>query len=123
MRSMQRHGRQSRLAEIGAEGQGRIAAATAEVRSVGLAGEVATRYLAGAGFGALRVRDASLAPVAAAVDPAVKVEVVEAPPELASPSPDPFFRDPAAAALARGAREALREIQRALSTPSKSVPS
>ena len=118
---MHRHGRQSRLAEIGAEGQERIAAATAEVRSGGLAGEVATRYLAGAGIGALRVRDPALAPIAAAVDPAVRVEVAAGAPE--SPGPDPFFRDPAAAALARGAREALREIQRALTTPSRSVPS
>src|SRR6185437_11059803 len=99
---MHRHGRQSRLAEIGAEGQGRIAAARAEVRSGGLAGEVATRYLAGAGIGVLRVREPSLAPIAAAVDPAVKVEVVERAADTAVP--DPFFRDPAAAALARGAR-------------------
>jgi hypothetical protein len=112
---MDRHGRQDRLAEIGSQGQARIAAATADVRLVGLAGEVATRYLAGAGVGRLRVREAGLVAVARAVDPAVRVEVVDAGADsnagAHSGAGDFAFRDAAAAALALGAREALRVLR------------
>jgi hypothetical protein len=107
---MDRHGRQDRLAEVGSQGQARIAAATADVRLTGLAGEVATRYLAGAGVGRLRVREAGLVAVASAVDPAVRVEVVDAGVSAGAFAGDPF-RDPAAAAVAHGAREALRILR------------
>jgi hypothetical protein len=111
---MDRHGRQSRLADVGAAGQQRIAAATVEIRSEGLAGEVATRYLAGAGVGALRVPSAALVAVARAVDPAVRAEVIGAPAGRAGseePQDDPDFRDPSARELARGAREALHALR------------
>jgi hypothetical protein len=110
---MDRHGRQDRLAEIGSQGQARIAAATADVRLTGLAGEVATRYLAGAGVGRLRVREAGLVVVASAVDPDVRVEVVDAGAGASAPPGDGdfAFRDPAAAAVAHGAREALRVLR------------
>jgi hypothetical protein len=115
---MDRHGRQSRLADVGAAGQQRIAAATVEVRSEGLAGEVATRYLAGAGVGALHVPSPALAAVARAVDPAVRVEVTGAPAgheaSRDEPCDDPAFRDPGARDLARGAREALHALRKIL---------
>ena len=115
---MDRHGRQSRLVDVGAPGQQRIAAATVEVRSEGLAGEVATRYLAGAGVGALRVPSPAFAAAARSVDPAVRVEVVVASAgreeAREAPQEDPDFRDPSARELARGAREALHALRKIL---------
>ncbi len=112
---MDRHDRQSRLADVGASGQARIAAATVEVRADGLAGEVAARYLAGSGVGCLRVRDGGLAAAAAATDPSVRVEVSEVPapaaPGSASTDESSGFRDPSARDVARGAREALRTLR------------
>jgi len=110
-----RHDRQSRLAGVGAAGQQRIAAALVDVQADGLAGEVAARYLAGAGVGRLHVRDRALAQAAASVDPSVRVEVgaSPAPAATAGPSTDelPGFRDPSARDVARGAREALRALR------------
>jgi hypothetical protein len=115
-----RHGRQTRLAEVGAAGQARIASSTIDVEIGGLAGEVATRYLAGAGVGRLRVSDPSLAAVAASIDPAVRVTLLEISPgsapnrDAADEGDDLGFRDPGARDLARGAREALRALRGAL---------
>jgi hypothetical protein len=114
---MDRHGRQSRLADVGATGQQRIAAATVEVRSEGLAGEVATRYLAGAGVGSLRVPSPAFAAVARSVDPAIRVEVSTSAGREGNgeePHEDPDFRDPGARDLARGAREALHALRKIL---------
>jgi hypothetical protein len=117
---MDRHGRQSRLADVGRAGQERIAAAAVDVPLGGLAGEVATRYLAGAGVGTLRVRVPGLAAVAASVDPAIRVEVrAEGTPgtdarSAAPDTPDDVasgFRDPVARDVARGARVALRALR------------
>lgn len=111
---MDRHDRQARLAGVGASGQERIAAATVEVQSVDLAGEVATRYLAGAGVGCLRVRQRALAAVASSVDPSVRVAIDDAR-HAPSPVDEPAgFRDPSAGEVARGAREALRALRRIL---------
>jgi molybdopterin/thiamine biosynthesis adenylyltransferase len=124
---MDRHDRQSRLAEVGSAGQARIDAATVEVRLDGLAAEIATRYLAGAGVGRLRVRDRALADVATSIDPGVRVEVggsrplhdddawagVGAP-TVAADARDDAARDlraPEAREAARGAREALRVLR------------
>jgi hypothetical protein len=115
-----RHGRQTRLAEIGAAGQARIAGSTIDVEVGGLAAEVATRYLVGAGVGCLRVSDASLAAVAASIDPAVRVAIVQAPPggvpsrNVVDASDDLGLRDPGARDLARGASAALRALRIAL---------
>ena len=109
---MDRHDRQVRLVDVGAAGQERIAASTVEVRSDGLAGEVAARYLAGAGVGGLRVRDHALAAVASSIDPSVRVAIEDtrrAPPPVDEPSVG--FRDPSAREVARGAREALRTLR------------
>ena len=116
---MSRHGRQTRLAEVGRAGQARIVASTVYVRVDGLAAEVATRYLVGAGVGCVRVRDPALAAVAAAIDPAVRVEVEERPAGggLAAPGDDGHardFRDPGAREVALGAREALRALRAAI---------
>jgi hypothetical protein len=111
---MDRHGRQDRLAEVGSRGQSRIAASTADVRLPGLAGEVAARYLAGAGVGHLRVCEAGQVDAARAVDPSVRVELVgESAGEGASTGEGAGDgpRDPSAAAVARGAREALRALR------------
>jgi len=107
---MDRHDRQARLAEVGSAGQRRIQIATAEVQTDGLAAEVATRYLAGAGVGCLRVSDGALAAAAASIDPAVRVEVGAA---RAAASTEELFalRDPSAREAARGAREALRVLR------------
>jgi hypothetical protein len=108
-----RHDRQSRLADVGVSGQARIAAATVEVQADGLAGEVAARYLAGSGVGCLRVRDGRLAAAAASIDPAVRIELSAsaAAPEPASTDETTGFRDPSALAVALGAREALRTLR------------
>ncbi len=82
------------------------------VHAGGLAAEVATRYLAAAGIGRLRVRDPALAAIAFAIDPAVRVEVEEtAPIATSEEEPSLGFRDPAAREAARGAREALRALR------------
>lgn len=110
---MDRHDRQARLADVGAAGQARIAAATVELQADGLAGEVAARYLAGAGVGCLRVRDRALAAAAAAIDPSVRVEVTGTSRAGRASSTDDSsgFRDPSARDVARGAREALRTLR------------
>lgn len=108
-----RHTRQVRLAEVGADGQGRIGRAAVDVHGRGLAAEVAARYLAGAGVARLRVGDEAVgaaargidAAVAIDVDPSLAVERGDAPPELI---------DPTARALAAGALAALRAIREAL---------
>jgi hypothetical protein len=93
-----------RLAEVGEHGQVRIGSATAEVRLGGEAGEVAARYLAGAGIGRLRVIDPRVGEAAKAVDPDAQVEVV---PELKGGTSDDLGLCPEAADLARGSLAAL----------------
>jgi hypothetical protein len=109
---MDRHDRQARLGDVGPAGQARIAAATVTVTGDGFAAEVATRYLAGAGVGRLRVRDGALARVAVAIDPAVRVEIAAV--DAGSPSDGSDFRDAVAREAARGARDALRALRRVL---------
>lgn len=114
---MSRHGRQTQLVEIGSAGQERIAESTAVVRGEGLAAEVATRYLAGAGVRCIRVREPALAVVAASIDPAVRVEIDERAAESEAPrsaSVAHDFRDAAARHVALGAREALHALRTAL---------
>lgn len=108
-----RHTRQVRLAEVGADGQGRIARAVVAVHGRGLAAQVAARYLAGAGVARLRVGEDAVAAAARAIDASVAVDVdaslavdrVDAPAELV---------DPTARALGAGALAALRAIREAL---------
>jgi hypothetical protein len=111
---MDRHARQSRLAEIGPAGQARIARARVDVGLDGLAGEIAARYLAGAGVGGVRVRTGAAAEGARAVDAGVAVEVDAG----LAPSPEPAaaagLRDPAARELLRGAMLALEALRGAL---------
>ncbi len=115
---MERHDRQARLAEIGSAGQERIAAASVEIRSEGLAAEVATRYLAGAGVRELRVRDRVLAAVATAMDPAVRAVVdAEMVTTAAGGEASLDLRDPSAREVARGAREALRTLRAIVEGP------
>jgi hypothetical protein len=118
---MDRHARQVRLAEVGERGQARIRAATVDVRLEGAAGEVAARYLAGAGVGRLRVRDARAGEAAKAVDPAVVVEVV---PELegGGQGEDLGVGFPAARDLARGATAALEALRAILGTGDGTSP-
>jgi hypothetical protein len=112
-----RHTRQVRLAEVGADGQGRIARATADVHGRGLAAQVAARYLAGAGLAQLRVADEGVAAAARGIDASVKVYVDTslAVDRAAAPSE---LVDPTACALAAGALAALRAIREALSAAS-----
>lgn len=123
---MDRHDRQAKLAEVGSAGQARIARAVVEVPLVGLAGDIAARYLAGAGVAAVRVREEALASGARALAPAVRVEVAPAggdgagevgPPAQVAPevaSSVSLLRDPAAQELARGALAALGALLCAL---------
>ena len=82
----------------------------------GFAGEIEARYLAGAGVGALRVKDDAHARVAVAVDPAVRIEIVQVAPtncdESVSPLPPILAAlDPAARDLAEGAFRALQTLR------------
>jgi hypothetical protein len=107
---MDRHGRQAKLAEVGAAGQARIARAVVDVRLDGPAADVAARYLAGAGVAGVRVRDAKLAEGARALAPGVRVYVE---PTLAVDADGSDFglRDPACRDLARGAHAALLALR------------
>jgi hypothetical protein len=107
---MDRHSRQKRLAEVGEHGQVRIRGATAEVWLEGGAGEVAARYLAGAGIGSLRVSDPRAGEAAKAVDPDVEVEVI---PELkgGAPAQRELGLYPEAEELARGSLAALEVLR------------
>ena len=58
---MDRYARQARLAEVGVAGQERILRTFADVPLDGAAGDVAARYLGGAGVASFRVRDGSIA--------------------------------------------------------------
>jgi hypothetical protein len=109
---MHRYARQTKLAGVGESGQLRIANARVDVPLDGLAGEVAARYLAGAGVGHLCVRDSRIAAAARAVDPTVSVEVTASSP-LASVGASPL-RDPSAQAVERGARFALDALRAAI---------
>jgi hypothetical protein len=116
---MHRYARQTKLAGVGEPGQLRITNARVDVPLDGLAGEVAARYLAGAGVGRLCVRDSRIAAAARAVDPAVSVEVTAS----SSPAASRAFRaggdavgasplrDPSAQAVERGARFALDALR------------
>jgi len=105
-----------RLAEVGAGGQARIASARAQVPGNGPAALVAARYLAGAGVGGIVVRSDALAAAAARVDGTLHVQVD---PLLPAESADDAFdlRDPAARALASGARSALTTVRGILEGP------
>jgi hypothetical protein len=110
---MRRHVRQERLAEVGAEGQARIASACVEVRLDGLAADVAVRYLAGAGVGRLRLREDRLVASALEIDPAARAQVD--PTVGTDDAVDAFdLRDRAARDVMRGALTALRALRAAL---------
>jgi hypothetical protein len=122
---MSRHGRQTRLAEVGLAGQARIHAARIDIPMGGLAGNVAARYLAGAGVGCLRVRSPAVAAAATAIEPGVRIEIEDAGDERPHNAPSPMsdeapfdLRDPVARDVARGARFALRALRAVLETAS-----
>jgi|ERR1700722_12251375 hypothetical protein len=112
---MGRHSRQSRLADVGPEGQKRIARAVAVVPGTGLAAAVAARYLAGAGVAVVRVKDEAAGAAARAVDPGVRVEID---PDLPGSAPEAellqVLSDPSARELAAGSLLALRVLRAAL---------
>jgi hypothetical protein len=108
-----RHDRQIRLAEIGAAGQARIASTLVPIGLDGAAADVAARYLAGAGVEGVRVRDATLAAGARALEPTVRIEVDPAlPAETEARAFD--LRDPACRDVCVGAHAALRALRAAL---------
>ncbi len=113
-----RFARQILVAEIGAEGQAKIAAATAMVVDRGLAGQVEARLLAGAGFGLLRTASTAIAREAKSVWPSL-VTAADAPPVSSPTSPladsvSALVLDPSARDVALGAARALRQIKAAL---------
>jgi hypothetical protein len=100
-------------------GQDKIARSDAVVRVGGLAGEVAVRYLAGAGFRRLRVPDVDLVRAAQAVDPEVVVQVSSGPSPDDGEDPRDFLqelgvRDHSAGEVATGAHVALVTLRAAL---------
>jgi ThiF family protein len=108
-----RYTRQARLEEVGEKGQARLASGEARIAGAGLAGVVAARYAAGAGFGALRVREEHAARAARAVD--ARVRTTTDPDVTEDAAPAWLDRlDPAARAVAAGAHEALVAIVRRL---------
>lgn len=111
-----RHGRQMRLAGVGEAGQKRLTAAEVSVFADGFVGEVATRYLAGAGCGTLCLKSLELEGVARAVDPAVRV--IAAPSLGVQSTPDLYpWRYSAASELAAGAHLALHALRQLLVDP------
>ena len=106
-----RHGRQSRLAEVGARGQERLARSRVTLACDGLAGIVEARYLAGAGVGALSGPDAALAEARRA-DASVRTEI--APARVAQEPAELAGLDASAREVARGALAALRALRGAL---------
>jgi hypothetical protein len=119
-----RYTRQVRLAEVGERGQARIAEGGALViASRGLAGVVAARYAAGAGFRALQVTSEAAVKAAREVDARVQVDVAAVneplgrspagPPEALAPAWLEEM-DPATRAVAQGSCEVLLAIRRRL---------
>ncbi|MGH7272133.1 MAG: hypothetical protein ACREJ3_17010 [Polyangiaceae bacterium] len=100
---MSRHLRQMMLAEVGEEGQARLAAARVRVGGGGLSADVAARYLTGSGVECVQVENGGRDPVTLTVD--------------ANGSDDEErggglgLRDPVAQGLGHGARAALRAIR------------
>ena len=106
---MDRHHRQRILPEVGTAGQALLASASAEVRLSGFAGDIAARYLAGAGFGRIVVSDVAHANAARHIEPNLNVEVGSG----GSSRPAAAFdlKDDAARDLSAGARAALQAIR------------
>ena len=111
MRFDGRHSRQTRLAGVGAAGQARLAAAHVVVTERALAGWVMTRYLAGAGVGSLTVAEAAHEAAARATDDGVRVQREGREDGEPAADADLDTLDPAARAVARGARAALRALR------------
>jgi hypothetical protein len=105
-----------RLAGVGEAGQKRLADAHVVVLVDGFVGDVATRYLAGAGIGHICVKAPALASVARGVDPTVQVTVDPGLGVGAALAPFALRRT-AAAELAAGAHLALEILRRALEEP------
>jgi hypothetical protein len=116
---MDRHSRQSRLADVGRRGQERIARVVASVPGTGLAAMIAARYLAGAGVAVLRVKDAATASAGRAVDRGVRVEID---PGLPAFIPEAegleVLDDPATRRVAAGSLVALGMLRAALAPES-----
>jgi hypothetical protein len=106
-----RHTRQSRLAEVGEEGQARLARAAIAVRGDGFAGAVEARYLAGAGVGIVRVAEAAHEAAARAVDPTVTIERAGASGDSRATPLDVLSLEPAAGDVALGAWRALDSLR------------
>ncbi len=98
-----RYTRQARLAEVGERGQQRLLGTRACVPEGGLAHEIEARYLAAAGVQVAR----------APRENGVALEV--------DPEPGHVFADPAARAVAEGARRALDVICEALAATGSST--
>jgi hypothetical protein len=113
-----RHGRQSRLAEVGIAGQQRIAHARVALSCDGLAGLVEARYLAGAGVLELSGFEEVLAE-ARRVDVHVRSRDGAHPLFVGAGAPGPARAevdalDPAPREVARGALAALTALKRVL---------
>jgi len=109
---MRRRGRQDRLPESDEAGRALLASSRVDVAADGFAGEVAARYLAGAGVGHLRVRSQAAADAARAMDGSVDVQVSASIERL--DIGDAGVRDSVAREVFVGARFALRAVRSVL---------
>jgi len=108
-----RHSRQARLAEVGEEGQRRIAATTGVVLGHGVAARVEARYLAGAGVAHLVVEDAAAGSSAKDVDALVAIRLSSE--EHGDQDPSwALDLTPGAREVALGAHRALRVLRAAI---------
>jgi hypothetical protein len=114
-----RHQRQMRLPLVGREGQKVLSGIAAVVGATGDEGRVAARYLAGAGVGRITVRDPDVAAAGQRVD--ASVTIVVAPVAEPAPMQELDELDPAARAVARGARAAAQVLVAALRAPRPEV--
>ena len=127
--SPRRYARQARLAGVGAAGIERLRSATFAVPGHGLRAEVAARYLAGAGAGALLIADEATALDVVRLNGDVRVGVTgvtgatgvagtaDGPRDELAGTADaarPAIADPTARAALDGAWDALEQIRRAL---------
>lgn len=108
-----------RLPLVGREGQKVLSGIAAVVGATGDEGRVAARYLAGAGVGRITVRDPDVAAAGQRVD--ASVTIVVAPVAEPAPMQELDELDPAARAVARGARAAAQVLVAALRAPRPEV--
>ncbi|MFI5299692.1 MAG: hypothetical protein ACHREM_16520 [Polyangiales bacterium] len=113
-----RTARQRLVPEIGHDGDAAIAGAAVVVSAEDASAAIEARYLAGAGFGLIRVRSFRVANVVRAIAPDVVVATdappIEPPKTKVEAAMRAFGADESAVAVAAGAARAVGAIRRAV---------